>query len=205
VPPADDSPAPVSAPDVRTGPAADESAEQPGESALRSFIHWVAVILAALVVALAVKTFLFQAFAIPSGSMEPTLHSGDRVIVNKLAGDVSDLGRSDVIVFERPDHPSVDPGMGHLIKRVVGLPGDRLSAPDGQVHVDGVPLEEPYLRPGTVTDGLPALTVPEGHVFVLGDNRDESGDSRRFGALPAELVVGRAFIRVWPIGNFGGL
>jgi signal peptidase I len=192
--------------DDLSGLSVPESAGDGGAlGAIRSIVQWVAVILAALVIALAVKTFLFQAFAIPSASMEPTLRNGDRVIVSKLSSDLSDLDRGDVIVFERPAHPSVDPSMQHLIKRIVGMPGDELSSVDGAFHVNGAPLEEPYLRTGTRTDDLTPLTVPDGHVFVMGDNRGSSGDSRKFGAIPAELVVGRAFVRVWPLGDFGGL
>jgi signal peptidase I len=177
---------------------------EPGQGALRSLVHWAAVILAAFVIAFAVQTFLLQAFAIPSGSMEPTLRSGDRVVVNKLASDLSDLDRGDIVVFRRPDHPSVDTTMAHLIKRVVGLPGDRLSSHDGRLYVNGGPLDEPYLTPGTTTELRPTR-VPEDHLFLLGDNRGRSGDSRVFGAVPADLVVGRAFVRVWPVGDIGGL
>ena len=128
------------------------------------------MIVGALVVALVVKTFLFQAFYIPSGSMEPTLEKGDRVLVNKLSYDLHDVNRGDVIVFELdPDEVGTD-GIKDLIKRVIGLPGDVIETRDGVVYINDEPLDEPYLAEGTITgdpaDGQnPAIerqTVPEG-------------------------------------------
>ena len=137
-------------------------------------------------VALVVKTFLFQAFYIPSASMEPTLSEGDRVLVNKVSYDVHDVNRGDVIVFELDEEDVGPDGIKDLIKRVVGLPGDVIESRDGVVYVNDRALEEPYLAEGTITGDPqdsrnPAIarqTVPEGHVFVLGDNRSNSADSR---------------------------
>lgn len=184
-------------------------------SRVRSGVEWVAVILGALVVALVVKTFLFQAFYIPSASMEPTLERGDRVLVNKLSYDLHDVRRGDVIVFElEPDQVGPD-GIKDLIKRVVGLPGDVIETRDGVVYINDRAVEEPYLTDGTITgdpdDGQnPAIerqTVPEGHVFVLGDNRSNSADSRYpyRGPIPIDSIVGRAFVLVWPPGDVGSL
>ena len=153
---------------------------------LQSGLEWLAVIVGALVVALVVKTFLFQAFYIPSASMEPTLSKGDRVLVNKVSYDVHDVNRGDVIVFELDEEDVGPDGIKDLIKRVVGLPGDVIESRDGVVYVNDRALEEPYLAEGTITgdpqdDRNPAIarqTVPEGHVFVLGDNRSNSADSR---------------------------
>ncbi len=182
---------------------------------VRSAVEWVAVIVGALVVALVVKTFLFQAFFIPSASMEPTLEKGDRVIVNKLSYDLHDVNRGDVIVFElEPDQVGPD-GIKDLIKRVVGLPGDVIETRDGVVYINDRALDEPYLADGTVTgdpeDGqnpaIPRQTVPEGHVFVLGDNRSNSADSRYpyRGPIPVDTIVGRAFVLIWPPGSAGSL
>lgn len=182
---------------------------------MRSAVEWVAVIVGALVVALVVKTFLFQAFYIPSGSMEPTLDRGDRVLVNKLSYDLHDVRRGDVIVFElKPDQVGPD-GIKDLIKRVIGLPGDVIETRDGVVYIDGRAVEEPYLAAGTITgdpeDGqnpsIEPQTVPEGHVYVLGDNRSNSADSRypNRGPIPIDSIVGRAFVLVWPPGDIGPL
>ena len=182
----------------------DAEAEITTRSSLRQALEWGAVIIGALVAALLIKTFLFQAFYIPSGSMEQTLAVGDRVLVNKISYDYGDLARGDVIVFHRP--PNAPPSdVDDFIKRIIGLPGDTLEAIDGRVYVNGVPTDEPYVDPGDVTTNLPRTVVPDGHVFVMGDNRDNSTDSRIFGPVDQELIVGKAFLTVWPLGSIGGL
>jgi signal peptidase I len=181
-----------------------------GRSGWRSVIEWGLVIGGALLVALIVRTFLVQPFWIPSASMEPTLHEGDRVLVNKLSYDLHDVHHGDVIVFERPDEPNDVPHpeneIPDLIKRVIGLPGDTLQARDGVVYLNGERLDEPYLAPDTPTTDLDTpVTVPEGHVFVMGDNRTNSHDSRKFGPIPESSIVGRAFLRIYPLDDIGGL
>jgi signal peptidase I len=167
---------------------------------IRSLVEWAAVIVGALVVALLVKTFLFQAFSIPSGSMQPTLRPGDRVMVNKLSYRFGDIERGHLIVFERP--PSMpELATKDLIKRVIALPGESVEARDGVVHIDGAALDEPYLPEGTRTENLPLQTIPEGHYLVLGDNRGSSQDGRAFGPIAEELVIGRAFLRIWPVAD----
>jgi signal peptidase I len=168
------------------------------ESGLRNAVEWVVIIGGAFLVAFVVKTFLIQAFFIPSGSMLPTLHEDDRVLVNKLSYDLHDVHRGDLVVFERPENEAAGQ-IKDLIKQVVGLPGERIESRDGAVYIDGDLLEEPYLADGAETTGLEPQTVPEGHVFVMGDNRGDSMDSRVFHAIDEDLIVGRAFVRVWPL------
>jgi signal peptidase I len=170
----------------------------------RSAIEWVAVIVGALVVALVVKTFLIQAFYIPSESMVPSLKVGDRVLVNKLSYTTGDIERGDVVVFARPGGPGSD-GIEDLIKRVVGLPGETVEGRDGRVYVDGEELPETYLPDGVETSVFPPYEVPEDHVWVMGDNRGASDDSRRFKAVPTSDVVGRAFVIIWPLTELGTL
>lgn len=182
----------------------DLRSEREEQARVRSMVEWVAVIVGALIVALVIKTFLFQAFYIPSGSMLPTLETGDRVLVNKLSYDAHDVNRGDVVVFERPPgQPESE--IKDLIKRVIGLPGDVIEARDGVVYVNDRELDEPYLAEGTRTENLPRQTVPDNHVFVMGDNRMGSQDSRVFGAIEEDLIVGRAFVRIWPVTHLGGL
>ena len=176
----------------------EESAQQAHR--VRAAVEWILVILGAIGVALLLKIFLFQAFYIPSSSMEPTLQIDDRVLVNKLSYDAHDVNRGDLIVFRRPEEISGD--TRDLIKRVIGLPGESVSTdPDtGQVLIDGQPLIEPYLEPSVRSSGLETpVVVAEGHVFVMGDNRGNSQDSRVFGPIETDSIVGRAFIRVWPL------
>jgi signal peptidase I len=165
---------------------------------VRNAVEWVVIIGGAFLVAFVVKTFLIQAFFIPSGSMLPTLHEDDRVLVNKLSYDLHGVNRGDLVVFERPEGEAAGQ-IKDLIKRVVALPGERIEQRDGDVYIDGELLEEPYLQDGTETTNLDPQTVPDGHVFVMGDNRDDSMDSRVFSAIDEDLIVGRAFVRVWPL------
>jgi signal peptidase I len=184
------------------GRAADEEAEH---ERARSLVEWVAILAGALIIALLVKTFLFQAFYIPSGSMEPTLHHSDRVIVNKLSYQFGEVERGDVVVFERPERAVGDPAMHDFIKRVIGLPGDQIETHRGIVYVNGRRLDEPYLVEGVLTEDLPPTRVPRGHLWVMGDNRPFSSDSRSFGPIPEDTVIGRAIVRVWPISAISRL
>ena len=171
-----------------------------GSKAGRNALEWFAIVAGALLVAFVVKTFLIQAFFIPSLSMYDTLDKGDRVLVNKLSYRLHDINRGDIVVFERP--PDVpDNGIKDLIKRVIGLPGETIEARDGRVYIDGELLDEDYLARGVTTVNLDRQTVPDDHVFVMGDNRGNSEDSRVFGPIDEDLVVGRAFILVWPINQ----
>jgi len=190
-------------------PADDDVFEAEGQvdvraGVARQALEWGAVIVGALIAALLLKTFLFQAFFIPSASMEPTLMVGDRVLVNKVSYDFGDIQRGDVIVFARPEN-APESIYDDFIKRVVGLPGDTLQGIDGRVYVNGVELDESYLPEGTRTDNLPQIVVPPDHLFVMGDNRGNSTDSRFFGPINRDLVVGKAFLIVWPPSDAGGL
>ncbi|MCU1460609.1 MAG: signal peptidase [Acidimicrobiales bacterium] len=154
--------------------------------------------------ALVIKAFLLQAFYIPSPSMVPTLGVGDRVLVNKLSYHVHDIHRGDIVVFKRPPLES-DVKIKDLIKRVIGLPNETIEARDGHILIDGRVLNEPYLsaeaRAAMASITIAPQKIPVGHYFVMGDNRGNSKDSRFFGPISKTLIVGRAFIRVWPISK----
>jgi signal peptidase I len=198
----------------------------------RNTIEWIVVLAGALVIAVLIKTFLFQAFYIPSDSMEPTLKVGDRVLVNKLSYRLHGVHDGDIVVFDRPStagqtvqgcdgNPVTIPPQASfsseevhdLIKRVIATSGQTVEQRDGKVYVNGQPLDEPYVHETNgVTDKTPAfrfsaqcVKVPDGKVFVLGDNRTDSNASNMFGPIPEDSIVGRAFVRVWPIGDIGGL
>jgi signal peptidase I len=181
---------------------------------------------AALLIAVLIKTFLFQAFWIPSSSMEDTLQIYDRVLVSKVSYEFSDISQLDVIVFddpragfEQPDESALERAVRNLkesiglatpqsefIKRVIGVPGDIVQGKDGSVHVNGVPLVEPYLKqPELPIRDFGPVEVPEDYLFVMGDNRRASQDSRIFGPIPMDDVVGKAFVIIWPIGRLGGI
>jgi signal peptidase I len=173
----------------------------------RTVLEWLGVIGGGIAIALLVEAFLIQAFWIPSPSMEPTLDVGDRVLVNKLSYNFHDVHRGDVVVFERPPGASTGENgeIKDLIKRVIAIGGDTIESKDGEVYVNGERIDEDYLEPGTPTENLPLETIPEGHVFVMGDNRINSEDSRVFGPIDEDVIVGRAFIRVLPITDIGWL
>jgi signal peptidase I len=170
------------------------------QSGLRNAVEWIVIIAGALLVAFVVKTFLIQAFYIPSGSMLPTLKDRDRVLVNKLSYDLHEVHRGDVVVFRGPEGADAD--VKDLIKRVIGLPGDTVEARDGAVLVNGQPIQEPYLGPGITTGPLEPQVVPAEHYWVMGDNRGNSKDSRFFGPIEESSIIGRAFVKIWPLPNF---
>lgn len=170
-------------------------------STVRNIIEWVAVLVGAVLVALVVRTFLLQAFSIPSASMENTLEIRDRLLVNKLSYQFGDVERGDIVVFLKPDDLSSP--YDDLIKRVIGLPGDVVEGRDNQVFINGEPLAEPYLEPGTVISTFGPETVPEDHVWVMGDNRTNSSDSRVFGPIEIDRIEGEAFFRYWPLPRIG--
>ncbi|WP_421733244.1 signal peptidase I [Cellulomonas sp.] len=196
----------------------------------------VIILVSAIVLSLLVKTFLVQAFFIPSQSMHDTLIEHDRILVSKLTPGPFDLRRGDIVVFKDPGgwlpaDVAPDPGAlqgainsaltfiglypadanEHLVKRLIGLPGDHVSAdPGGPVVVNGVALDEPYLAAGESPSAIAFdITVPENSIWVMGDNRSHSSDSRYNqgnpggGSVPVANVVGMAFVTVWPIERFG--
>lgn len=195
-------------PEIQQPDRPAQGADRPGSrSSTRNTLEWVAVLVIAVILAVLIKAFLIQAFKIPSESMEPTLMPGDRVVVNKLSYRAHDIHRGDVVVFRRPERAPSGPGTpAQLIKRVIGLPGDVVTTQDFQVYVNGQRLIEPYLPPDTPTYDIDnPITVPEGQILVLGDNRLHSGDGRYFGTIDVDTVIGRAFLKIWPPGRFGSL
>jgi signal peptidase I len=148
-----------------------------------------------------VRPFVVEAFYIPSESMVPTLKVGDRVLVNKFIYRFTEPERGDIIVFE-----SVEDSNEELIKRVVGVPGDEISVRKGKLLVNGERQKEPYVnKKFPDTSSADPTRVPEGHVFVMGDNRANSRDSRYFGPVPDQKIEGEAFLRFWPPDRIGGL
>jgi signal peptidase I len=216
--------------ETRTAPGPDDTGpqERKHRNPILQFLSELpGLLIMALLLAILIKTFLFQAFFIPTGSMESTLLPGDRVLVNKIPYYFGEPGRGDIIVFENPNGStgpdrSVIGGFFHwlgeglgisgqcdpdrpesgcetdYIKRVIGLPGDTVEGVKGRVYVNGEPLDEPYLN-GVRTTQFQPHTVPEGFLFVMGDNRGNSLDSRfSLGDVPIDNVIGEAFVIMWP-------
>lgn len=219
--------------------ASDPAPERPRSrqrSALLFLRDVVVIVAAALIISFLIKTFLIRSFYIPSESMESTLLVDDRIIVNQLVPDLVAVERGDVIVFrdpgswltpapEQPRSPleegvdtiltlvglSASDSDEHLVKRVIGLPGDRIVCCNdlGQLSINGVPLDEPYV---VLPDGRVDVSgsdfqqdVPAGQLWVMGDNRYDSSDSRVNGPVPIDDVVGRAFVISWPLDRWSWL
>jgi signal peptidase I len=183
------------------------------KSTLREYFESIVI---AVILALFIRTWVVQAFKIPTGSMEHNLLIGDHLLVNKFAFGptvsglerallpISEIRRGDVVVFKYPEDPERD-----FIKRVIGLPGETLEVREKRVYVDGVAVDEPYVHflqpPGSrpefavfdVRDRYGPVTIPDGQFFVMGDNRDNSQDSRYWGFLPADYIKGRALVIYW--------
>lgn len=178
----------------------------------RAGVEWTIIAASAILLAMLIESFFVQAFSIPSGSMAPTLESGDRVMVYKLGYRFGDVGRGDVVVFRMSEGPSYSED---LIKRVVAVGGDTFEIIGGAVYVNDEAIDEPYLAYTAITNPKapiahcenPAVAercvVPPGRLLVLGDNREFSRDGRYFGTIDEDDVVGRAFMKYWPPSSFG--
>jgi signal peptidase I len=203
-----------------TSPTNDPSAGTPdGRASPPKQSHWVREFLVVVVVAVGVavllRAFVVQTFSIPSGSMMPTLHIGDRIVVDKLAYDLHGVGRGDIVVFSRPpDEDCAGPPVADLVKRVIGLPGETISlSGKGYVLINGRRLDEtwlPTVKQGTTYPGPSGHSfsldhpykIPANHYFMMGDNRGDSCDSRFWGPISKSLIVGKVDIRLWPLTRF---
>jgi len=158
----------------------------------------VGTLLPAVLIAALIHLFLAQATRVYGQSMEPTLHMDDRLLVEKITYRFRPPQRGDIVVIRLWE------GREPLIKRIVGLPGEEIAIRNGRVYINGQPLEEDYLAEPT-QGYLPPTRIPPMHYFVLGDNRDGSNDSRNFGPVPRDKIIGRAIFRYWPPGSIGPL
>ena len=168
----------------------------------RWFREWFVVIFVALLAAFIIRATFVQTYFIPSESMTPTLAVGDRLMVYKLAFSLGDVDRGDLVVFNRPANLG-ETDIKDFVKRVIGLEGEQVTAEGGAIYVDDRLLDEPYLTPDTYTSDFPDTVIPPDHVFVLGDNRPNSRDSRFFGPIHKDLLVGEVFLRIWPLDGIG--
>lgn len=162
------------------------------------------MLLIALVVALVVRVAIAEPRYIPSNSMDPTLHIGDRLLVDKLSYRWQPPHRGDIVVFNPPAQ-LVKLGYTRdqaFIKRIIGEPGDQIQVQGGQMILNGQPLPEAYIAEAPQYE-MPAVTIPSGYVFVLGDNRNDSNDSHVWGPLPQQNVIGKARLRFWPFDRLG--
>ena len=180
-------------------------------SKLRAFLEWFSVIGVALTFAIVIRVFLVQQFYISGPSMETTMFSDNRVLVNKLAYQIGEIDRGDVVVFDRAIPNGNEIQHDDLIKRVIALGGETISISKCVVLINGIELAEPYLpkrdtemtvpadRCGTVD--MEPITLESDEIFLMGDNRPQSFDSRMFGPIKTDLIIGQAFILLWPLSE----
>ncbi|HEY2802945.1 MAG TPA: signal peptidase I [Actinomycetota bacterium] len=222
-----------------TAPLEDETPSEPPEpsdepavapQARSTWRELSLLLIVAVVLAVLIKSFLVQAFFIPSPSMEPTLRPGDRILVCRVCLHLQDIHRGDVLVFSDP-HPTgsgrgvaggflhwLGQGIGvaqpenpDYVKRVAALPGETWEIRHGVLYVNGEEIDRPYLSPNVDTRSFGPETVPDGMLFMLGDNPLDSGDSRfppneeGLGYVPIDTVIGKAFVRVWPPSRIGSI
>lgn len=189
-----------------------DAAESNVNGAYKAIREWATVIGVALIIAFLVRGFVLQQFYISGPSMESTMFQDNRVLVNKLSYRLHDIHRGDVVVFDRVTTDGVAVQHDDLIKRVIGIAGDQISISQCVVSVNGKPIIEPYLNDYDLAQSnlddrcrvpeMDDVTVESGQLFVMGDNRPQSFDSRMFGTIDSKLVVGRAFVIIWPVGSF---
>ncbi|ELK45251.1 signal peptidase I [Halobacillus sp. ACCC02827] len=175
---------------------------------MRKYRRAIRIVLLALVLAFVFRNYLFASYIVDGESMEPTLYDGNLLMVNKVVYDWSDVGRQQVIVF----HANAEED---YVKRVIGVAGDEVAVRDDQLYINGKRMDEGYLDPLRPHDGMPFTEdftleevtgekkVPDGHIFVMGDNRRDSLDSRYFGFVPVRQVVGKVDVRYWPFNQLG--
>lgn len=170
----------------------------------RSWQENVILIAIALFLALFIRTFIAEPRYIPSDSMVPTLHTGDRLVVEKISYRFHPPVTGDIIVFQPPAELQRRgyPKDQAFIKRVIGVPGEIINGANGKVYLNGQPLQENYIAE-PANQPFPPLRVPEDNFFVMGDNRNDSNDSRYWGFLPRQNIIGRATFRFWPLDRIG--
>lgn len=168
---------------------------------IKEGLEWLKAILIGVFVFIIIQWFFFTNYEVEGGSMKPTLQDGDKLVVDKISYRFGEINRFDVIVFHANENED-------YVKRVIGIPGDEIEYKNDQLFINGEYIDEPFLTSfrnssmfGSLTNNF-KVTVPEGHVFVMGDNRRESYDSRHFGPIEIEKIVGKVNIRYWPFDEF---
>ncbi|SMB93842.1 signal peptidase I Serine peptidase. MEROPS family S26A [Desulfonispora thiosulfatigenes DSM 11270] len=167
------------------------------ELSLKDFFESIVI---AIILALLIKTFVFQFYYIPSGSMEPTLQINDKILVTKYSYKLSEPERGEIIVFKYPYDKKLS-----YIKRLIGLPGEKIEIKDSKLYINDALVEESYLPDGLLFEDFGPTNVPKDQYFMLGDNRNHSSDSRVWGFVDKDLIIGKARFTYWPLDRMGGV
>ncbi len=187
---------------LETKPDAESGPTQQKRHRRHVVIEWLIIIVAALAVSFVMRTFVVQTFYIPSASMEPTLQIGDRIIVSKLSVNLGTINRGDIVVFKAPPAEHCGEIVADLVKRVIGLPGDYLTSKGNTIYVNHHVLVQNYTHDPILGTPIGTVRVKANHYFLMGDNREQSCDSRYWGTVPKSAIIGKAFIRIWPLSRF---
>jgi signal peptidase I len=186
-----------------TPPPTIEAVKPAARSSRRQSAEWIAVLFVAVLASFLIRVYAFQTFEVPSGSMLPTLQVGDRLVVDKIPGLAHRIHRGDIIVFHRAPGDT-DTQYPILVKRVIGLPGETISSKGDAIYINGQAIAEPWLAAMTTTPTCPqpdfdisTTRIPTGQYFVMGDCRGDSSDSRVWGTVPVQNVIGRVFVVIW--------
>jgi signal peptidase I len=171
----------------------------------RALVEWTAIIVIAVLVSFLMRTYAFQTFYIPSGSMEPTLQIGDRIIVNKLSVTWGTINIGDIVVFKAPPTENCGEPVTDLVKRVIGIPGDSLRSKGNTIYVNNKPLAEKWTHTEPLGGAITPITLKPNMYFMMGDNHSDSCDSRMWGPVPRSDIIGKAFVRIWPLSRIGFL
>lgn len=168
----------------------------------RTAIEWLLIIVVAFVASFLMRAYVVQTFYIPSGSMEPTLLIGDRIVVNKLSVDFGTINRGDIVVFHSPKNENCGgESVADLVKRVIGLPGDVISSQGNSILINGIKVNENWTHTEPLGPAIKKQTVPTNSYFMIGDNHDFSCDSRYWGTVPRSSIIGKVFVRIWPLNR----
>jgi len=185
-------------------PPVETSQSNKKKPSKRAFVEWAVVVVIAVLASFLLRTFVVQTFFIPSASMQPTLFEGNRIVVDKLAVTFGTINRGDIVVFKAP--PNVanecnDP-VADLVKRVIGLPGDHLTSKGNTIYVNGKVLHQNWSHYTPLGVAIGNVTVPAGQYFMMGDNHADSCDSRTWGTVPRSNIIGKVFVKFWPLSEF---
>ena len=170
---------------------------------LRVLVEWIVIIVVAVLASFLIRTYVLQTFFIPSASMEPTLLIGDRIIVSKLSSEFGTIHRGDILVFKAPPTEHCGEVVSDLVKRVIGLPGDHLTSQGNTIYVNGLALKETWSHYEPLGTVIGKVTVPAKSYFMMGDNHPNSCDSRMWGSITKSEIIGKVFLRIWPLTRTG--
>ena len=180
------------------------ASSRPTKRRNRVIVEWFVILVAAVLISVLVRTFVFETYFVPSDSMYPTLHVGDRIIVDKLSVDFGTINTGDIVVFKAPAAVAKDcsDNVADLVKRVIGVPGDVLTSKGNTIYINGKALKEKWPHTEPLGGAIGHVNLKAGQYFMVGDYHFYSCDSRMWGIVPRSSIIGKVFLRIWPVSRF---